>query len=158
MIKKITLGQCEVVANIIRMSFVKQVEILNITEKDYPNYVAFETPQRVENALNIGEEIFLLYVDEKPIGTIRFNIGENGVGYINRLAALPAYRKNHYGEKLMSFAESELKNQGVNLIEISIVKQFEKLEAFYISLGYKFKEDKTFPFLPFEVRYMEKYI
>jgi ribosomal protein S18 acetylase RimI-like enzyme len=148
----------ELVASIIRASYIEQVRLLGISQQEYPNFVGFETVDRVKRALERGERAVLLCKDEKAIGTVRYYIDKQNPskGYLKRLAVLPEFRGNDYGKTLVQFAEEKLQEQGVKEIEISIVKQFTKLESYYHSLGYRFLRDQTFNSLPFEVRFLTK--
>ena len=160
-IRKADVSDAKTVSEIIKLSFEKQAHILKMTEQQYPHYVAFENPEAVIGAIEKGETIYLLMeLDTNSAGTIRFNVDADDIskGYINRLAVLPKHRKNGYGKALMSFAEDKLKESGVSIVEISIVKQFNKLQSFYESIGYKATRDKKYPFFPFEVRYLEKIV
>ncbi|MBE3092526.1 MAG: GNAT family N-acetyltransferase [Actinobacteria bacterium] len=150
----------EIVSKIIQRSFKEQAEILNISETKYPNYVAFETLDKVKSSIENGEKLVLGLKNEKIIGTVRYSLDKNinDKGYISRLAILPEYRGNSYGEILMKYAENQLKDLGVKYIELTIVAKFEKLKRFYEKQGYISKEKKLFPSLPFEVLFMEKKI
>ncbi|QWU16046.1 hypothetical protein SAMN04487895_102290 [Paenibacillus sophorae] len=57
------------ISKIIRESFKRQSEILNISESEYPHYVAFETEDRAKLRI-INTEVKILIVDSVPIGTI----------------------------------------------------------------------------------------
>ena len=158
---KVAAEDKDIVSSIIKKSFAKQAQILGITAKEYPSYVAFENPKDVVRAIKNGESVYLLKtIVGVNIGTVRFNLDKNDPtrGYINRLAVLPEYRKNSYGKILMSFAEAELAKRSVRKATISIVKGFERLQAYYQELGYRVARDAHYPQLPFEVRYMEKLI
>ena len=156
-LSQISANETEIVSEIVRQSFKKQAELLELSEETYPNYVAFEKPQAVAKAMQNGELIYILKEKKKPVGTIRFKVEKIFFkGSISRLAVLPEHRKQGYGKMLMDFAENELKKQGVHQVETSIVKRFEGLQAFYQSLGYSVTKDSTYPSLPFEVRHMEK--
>jgi GNAT superfamily N-acetyltransferase len=157
-IVKIDKEESDIVADIIRKSFSKQAYIMGINHKDYPNYVAFETSESINSKIENGEVVLLAWLDDIPIGTVRYIIDkENPLrGYINRLAVIPEYRGNAHGKILMDYAEEKLLQSGVEEIEISIVKKFEKLEKYYEDLGYKYVRDQSFPSLPFEVRFMVK--
>lgn len=67
------------------------------------------------------------------------------------MAVIPEFRGFGYGNLLMDYTEMRLEEQGVKLIELSIVAKFEKLQRFYERLGYIPKDKKSFPSLPFEV-------
>lgn len=56
----------------------------------------------------------------------------------------------------MEYAEGELKKNGIKVVEISIVAQFERLQRYYERMGYVLREKKMVPSLPFEVTYMVK--
>lgn len=148
----------ELLASIIRASFGEQAKLLNISQQEYPNFVAFETVDRVKRALERGERAVLMCRDEEAVGTIRYYIDKQNPskGYLKRLAVLPEFRGNDYGETLVRFAEEKLREQGVMEVEISIIKQFTKLENYYHRLGFRFLRDQTFDTLPFEVRYLIK--
>ena len=157
-IQKVEARDAKLVSDIIGKSFEEQARILQMNEQQYPYYVAFEKPEAVIKAMENGEAVCLLMDSERAIGTIRCNVDNNDStkGYINRLAVLPQYRKNGYGKLLMDFAEDMLKKCGVMDIEISIVRQFDRLQVFYEMLGYAVTKDVTYSFFPFECRYMEK--
>ena len=67
-IKQITFDDAELVADIIRKSFLKQAEILGLSQEHYPNYAAFETAERVKKALEAGERIYLTFAVVQVIG------------------------------------------------------------------------------------------
>jgi len=159
-IGEINKDKSDIVADIIRKSFSEQAQILGINQKDYPNYVAFETSGNIKNKIENGEVIVIAWLNDMPIGTVRYIIDkENPLkGYINRLAVLPEYRRKAYGKILMAYAEEKLFQSGVKIIEISVVKKFDKLEKYYENLGYEYMRDQSFPSLPFEVRFMVKSI
>ncbi|MEG6513949.1 GNAT family N-acetyltransferase [Desulforamulus ruminis] len=149
----------ERICQIIRVSFQKQAEELGITPEKYPNFVAFETAERVQSRMNQGDKAIMLFLKDKPIGTISYSVDkESWKGTIKRLAVIPEYRGNGYGQLLTNYAEGALKEHPVTCIELSIVAQFKGLKEYYQSLGYAVRESKRFATLPFEVLFMEKKI
>lgn len=62
-IEEIFLGQAELIADIIRRTFSKQSKILSLNEYNCPNYVAFETADKINCKLINDEHIFLLRVN-----------------------------------------------------------------------------------------------
>ncbi|GBF35079.1 GCN5-related N-acetyltransferase [Desulfocucumis palustris] len=150
----------EIISELIMESFSQQAKILGITEKEYPNFVAFETPGKVSRRIKRGERVVLGYLLEKPVGTVSYKMDDNAPakGYIKRLAVLPEFRGKGYGALLLDYAERRLLECGANRVEISIVAQFRRLMEYYRSLGYRPVEVKVFNTLPFEVLYLEKTI
>jgi ribosomal protein S18 acetylase RimI-like enzyme len=108
----------------------------------------------------MNERVVLAYLEDKPIGTIRFSIDlkDSQIGHINRLAVLPSCRGKEYGEQLMNFAEVNLIELGVKLIKIDIVAEFKKLQEYYERLGYSEVIKEGFQTLPFEVLFLRKNI
>ncbi|MBR1681454.1 GNAT family N-acetyltransferase [bacterium] len=74
----------------------------------------------------------VLYDNEKPIATCRyFKEGENY--HIGRVAIIKEYRGKHLGNKIMQIAETEIKNEGGEKIEVSAQV---RVSEFYEKLGY----------------------
>lgn len=151
---------CELISEIISKSFQKQAELRGIKKEKYPNFVAFETAEGVQKRIKNGDHVALAYLHNKGIGTVSYKVDSNqsDKGYIKRLAVLPEFRGNKYGELLMEFAETWLKKNKVTRVELSIVAQYNGLQRYYERLGYFPREKKFFSSLPFEVLYMEKYL
>lgn len=153
-IKKASIDDSLIVSALIRNSFKRQAELLKITETDFPNYVAFESEHTAKQRI-LKTEVKILFAELIPIGTIGFYRKEK-VGFIERLAVLPGYRGNHYGKLLLTIAEDELFASGCEEINISIVSSFKRLKEYYEDLGYRYKDKRNYPFLPFEVLYLRK--
>ena len=75
----------------------------------------------------------VLYDNEKPIATCRyFKEGENY--HIGRVANIKEYRGQGVGNYIMQIAESEIKNEDGQKIEVSAQV---RVSVFYEKLGYK---------------------
>ncbi len=148
----------EIISRIIRESFSAQAEILGITPETCSRFVGFESNEKVEQDIEDGSTAVLASIGPKPIGTIRYKLDSEkpGVGYIRRLAVLPEFRGNDYGEQLVAFAENRLQELGASVVELAIVAQFKKLRIYYERLEYQFKEFKEFETVPFDVLFMRK--
>lgn len=144
-----------VVAALIRASFQKQAELLAINPQQYPNYVGFETEEGIRRRLAVGVQLLLAYERAEPIGTVSY-AGDSGHGEITRLAVLPAHRGNGYGRELMSYAENRLLVTGAEVVELSLVAQFHRLQTFYEALGYVPCEVRRVRSLPFNILVMRK--
>ncbi len=75
----------------------------------------------------------VLYDSKKPIATCRyFKEGENY--HIGRVAIIKEYRGQGLGNYIMQIAETEIKNEGGQKIEVSAQV---RVSEFYKKLGYK---------------------
>ncbi|MBE6720126.1 MAG: GNAT family N-acetyltransferase [Ruminococcaceae bacterium] len=77
---------------------------------------------------------FVLFDGDKPIGCARafFDKRENAY-HIGRVAILKEYRGQHLGERIMLFAEEELKKQGADRVTLSAQV---RASGFYKAIGY----------------------
>lgn len=146
----------KIISMLIQESFKRQAELLNISESDYPDYVAFETEEMARNRI-INTQVKILFVDAEPIGTIG-SYKKDEIGNIERLAILPRFRGNDYGKLLLEKTETELFNNGCKVINLSIVASFKRLQKYYEQNGYSCNDKKRFPSLPFEVLFLSKNI
>ena len=145
------------VAGIIRLSFRRQAEILDIQEAKYPNYVAFETEDSVRKRIARGDKVVLGRCAVESIATVSYSLSENGEkGEVKRLAVVPNHRARGYGAILMRYAEDKLVDLGAIELEVSIVASFDRLRKYYESLEYQPTGVKTFPSLPFKVLFLRK--
>lgn len=153
-ISRANIEDSKTVSNIIRTSFKRQAELLQVTETDCPEYVAFESEIDAKSRIQ-SSNVKIMFVNGLAIGTIGTrNKGE--VGVIERLAVLPDYRGKSYGEILLHTAEKELYSAGCRTIHLSIVADFSTLRAYYERNGYKPNGTERYDFLPFDVLQMTK--
>lgn len=78
---------------------------------------------------------FVLYITEhQPVATVRLLPLEETIVKLQRMAVLPNYRGQHYGEKLIDEVERFAKEQEFATIELSAQLTSE---GFYKKLGYQ---------------------
>lgn len=142
------------VSSLIQRSFKEQAVMLDISEEQFPRYVAFEQESAARSRI-IETQVNLLYLGEKAIGTVGLHATGTQAS-IERLAILPEYRGNKYGEHLITEAEKSLSALGCSSVVLSIVAAFTGLRTFYERLGYRCTHVQTFAALPFEVQFLSK--
>ncbi|MGE5450085.1 MAG: GNAT family N-acetyltransferase [Methanomassiliicoccales archaeon] len=147
-----------IIAKLIQDSFAEQANLLNLHPDQFPNFVGFETTERTIYRLTHGDDAVLAMVKGETIGTVSYQIvtEQPTIGFIKRLAILPAYRGYKYGELLMHYAEEQLATHGINRAEISIVAEFVNLHRYYNRLGYLDGKLTSVSSLPFPVQYLYK--
>ncbi len=146
----------DLISRIIQESFHEQAKILKLEVDQYPNYAGFETGDRVRMRMRSGDHAFLLYVGDMAVGTVSYQVANAPTAYVKRLGVLPVHRGMEYGRLLMKEAEQGLRSLGIGRIEISIVAQFERLQNYYESMGYRVFDRKTIPAFPFAIAFMNK--
>ena len=156
-IRQATNADAETVADIIRESFAEPARVMSLDRERFPDYAAYETEDVVLARLAHGAEIFLLFDGAAAVGTVHILLTADGKrGEVGRLAVSPGHRKKGGGELLLRHAESRLRELGAEYAYLALIKPFTRLNAFYTANGYELIEDKTFPGLHFEVRFLEK--
>ena len=78
------------------------------------------------------------------------------VGYLERLALLPAYRGKGYGKALALHALEKARLRGCSLVSIGIIADDARLKAWYAGLGFIEHKRQQLRHLPFEVLFMTK--
>lgn len=146
------------IASIVRRAFRKQAQTLGIRGSEHPAYAGFETAVRVRSRLADGARIVVARVDDRAVGTVtwRLDSGSPAKGEITRLAVLPSVRGGGIGRALMESAESALFQTGAAVAEVSVVATFDRLRAYYETMGYISTRRCRFNHLPFDVLFMEK--
>jgi predicted N-acetyltransferase YhbS len=159
-LREATSDDARTIASLIRRSFRKQVEILELRRSVCPEYVGFETAERVRRRIHRGDHVLVAHLAGQMVGTVAFGgaVRKSREGEIARLAVLPAYRGSGLGQVLMGAAETALGKSGATVAEISIVAKFHRLRSYYETLGYTPTRLRRFDTLPFDVLFMEKRI
>lgn len=153
-----TRSDSKTVASLIRRSFLNQAKELGLKRSEYPNYVAFDTAEKVRERVERGARVTVAHLGERAVGTVtsRVTRDRRETGEITRLGVLPRYRGNSFGSILIAHAEDQLRLAGMRAVELSIVSRFEGLRSYYEQLGYIATVTKRFETLPFEVLFLEK--
>ena len=113
----------------------------------YPSAGAFE--KDIER-----EELYVLEMDENIIATIvistlmddeyvpvRWLTSNSNNYYIHRLGVHPNHQRKGYAQKLMDFAESKAKENGITSIRLDTFSQNSRNQKFYEKRGYTRLED-----------------
>lgn len=73
------------------------------------------------------------YKNNNPVATARYYSDDNGAYHIGRIAVSKNFRRQHIGEKIVSFCEQRISDLGGKTILIS---SQERVKGFYKKLGY----------------------
>lgn len=101
----------------------------------YVRKTVFVKEQGFENEFDIIDDScfhIVFYENDKPVATCRY-FQENEIYYIGRVSVLKEYRGLNIGNRIMQFAENEIKKIGGKSIEVSAQV---RIKDFYRKLGY----------------------
>lgn len=79
---------------------------------------------------------YILLLDEKPIGLLRYNLFWDNTPFCTMLFVDPEYQRKGYGKQLMEYWENDMKQQGYGML-LTSTQVDEEAQHFYRKLGYK---------------------
>ena len=79
---------------------------------------------------------YILLLDEKPIGLLRYNLFWDNTPFCTMLFVDPEYQRKGYGKHLMEYWENDMKMQGYKML-LTSTQVDEEAQHFYRKLGYK---------------------
>lgn len=143
---------------IIRNSFATVAEEFNLTEENCPGHTAFMKLDKLQNAFDAVNRMFLYYSGSVPVGFFSLKQIDSDTYELDHFAVLPEYRHNGIGKELLNYAENAIKEQNGKTIKIGIIEENTTLKNWYIKNGFVHTGTKRFEHLPFTVGFMEKAI
>ncbi len=108
------------------------------------DYVIKESIQEsFSDLLSKGIKFVGLYVDDKPIGFMQYQVANNLENYkylvLDELVIDSEYRGQGFGTKLLEYLENQAKVLNLSGIRLLSGVKREKAHEFYIKNGYEFK-------------------
>jgi GNAT superfamily N-acetyltransferase len=125
-----------------------------ITIDNCPRHPSFCQPEWLAHDFTRGEIYFIAYKADEPIACVATEYPSGDVAYLNRLAVLPAHRRQGVGKSLVSFVLDRARARGIKTVSIGVIGQHMALQDWYEKLGFVGGETKVFVHLPFSVKYM----
>ena len=154
-IRRATEKDAELIAEIIRHSFQDVAECFALTLENCPKHPSNCTTEWIEWDQARGVEYFILSQGGESIGCVGLESPSPDLCYLERLAVLPGRRHQGLGRALVLHALTYAKGTGASTVSIGIIAAHAKLKHWYAALGFKERETKSFPQLPFRVCFME---
>lgn len=96
-------------------------------DKHLPNY---EYEKKIRD-----KQGYVLFIDNKPIGLLRFNLFWDSIPFCTMLFIASNERGKGYGRKLMEYWEADMKAQNYDLL-LTSTQADEEAQHFYRKLGY----------------------
>lgn len=114
------------------------MEIRKAEEKDIPILSKWDRHIRKSELQNLiwQKRIYLLELDRRFAGWLRYNMFWDNTPFLNLLYLLEENRRNGYGKTLVTHWEMEMKQIGYDVVMTSTVSD-EYAQHFYHKLGYR---------------------
>lgn len=144
----------EPLAAIIQLSHADVADRFNLTPENCPKHPSNCQPDWIESDLARGVRYFVTESEGELVGCVAMEHANPQMVYLERLSVLPAQRHRGIGRSLVECVFQETANLGAPQIGIGIIANFKELKAWYLKLGFREGETKTFDHLPFRVLLM----
>lgn len=149
-----SIQDANVLASIISESNKDVAITFNLNQDNNPKHPSFCDANWVKADVERGEEYFLYQEAGQSVACVAFENPRIGVGYLNRLSVLPEHRCKGIGEALVQHVMQYAASKQISRVSIGIIAEHHKLKHWYLKLGFKEGDIKTFPHLPFDVQYL----
>lgn len=147
----------DVLADIIRESFLDVAERFGLTEQNSPTHSSNCRAAWLTREMNRSVTYSILENEGQPAGCVALEKINDEVCYLERLAVLPKERRQGFGEALVKYALSNARGMNVHRVQVGIISEHQELLEWYEKLGFEEVEIKKFPQLVFPVTFMACY-
>ena len=155
-IREATSIDIGILTKIIKTSFLTVAHKFNLTLENTPKHPSNCRIEWISSAIEKGIHYYLLEIEnnDEPIGCCALEKINSNIGYLERLAVLPPFRKKGYGTVLVNYTIDKAKELRIKKIEIGIIARNLKLKKWYENLGFIIKNKAEFEHLPFDVLFI----
>lgn len=83
-----------------------------------------------------SKEVFVAFIDNVPVGTIRVQILPDNTAYISRFGVSLHYHNIGIGKSLINLVDKHLKSRGVKKVSLHTASKYRDLIRFYYGRGF----------------------
>jgi len=131
-VKKASINDAQAIYEIIQQAFTEYQNNLGTENKVA---ALCETVEDIKSDIE-NKHVFIALLDDKPIGSIRYDIDKNGIAYLSRFGVKPDYQKYGAGSSLIKALEEDAAKQGAKAIVLHTAMKMNGLIGFYEHMGY----------------------
>ena len=155
MIRTGSYEDAELLAGLIRSSYADVADRLGLTAENAPTHPSNCRTDWVERDLASGVSYYLLECEGAPAGCVALEIASDSLGYLERLAVAPSWRRRGLGRRLVEHAIEAAAREGLVTVSIGVIDEEVELISWYERLGFRRTATRCFAHLPFEVCFLE---
>ena len=153
-IKTATIDDAAILSDLIRNSYCDVAQRFDLTSENCPKHPSNCTDAWIRNDFARGVSYYILEHDGRQAGCAALEMPEPDLGYLERLAVLPADRRKGIGRRLVNHVFHQAKASGIKKISIGIIAAQTDLKHWYQKIGFIEGATKEFKHLPFRVTFM----
>ena len=147
-------GDEQLLAQLIRQAFTDVARRFGLTPQNCPKHPSNCTPQWLESDFSRGVTYFVMEIEGQPVGCAAFELAAPELGYLERLAVAPPFRRNGFGLRLAAHVLAAARAHGVKQLSIGIIADQIELKQWYRRIGFVQGDTKAIAHLPFAVTFM----
>ena len=153
-IKVPSLKDVAILSGLIRNSYRDVAQRFDLTSENCPKHPSNCTDDWIRNDFDRGVSYYILEHNGQPAGCAALEMPESDLGYLERLAVIPADRRKGFGRRLVDHVFHQATASGIKKISIGIIAAQTDLKRWYQKLGFIEGATKEFKHLPFRVTFM----
>lgn len=131
-IKRATEEDIPAIIKITKDAFLKYCEMAGL---DYDIEALNETYDDVKRDIET-KEVYVVFIDDEPIGAVRVEILENNEAYLSRFSVKSSERNNGIGKILMSVVDKMMEENNVRFLRLHTGSHVTPLIRFYYGRGF----------------------
>ena len=149
-----TIKEVSILSDLIRNSYRDVARRFGLALENCPKHPSNCTDDWIRNDFDRGVSYYLLEHNGLPAGCAALERSNPDLGYLERLAVVPADRRKGFGRILVDHVLSRAKDSGLKKISIGIIAAQTDLKRWYQKIGFIEGDTKEFKHLPFLVTFM----
>ena len=153
-IRAAVAAEASLLAGIIRRSYAGVAQRFGLTPQNCPQHPSNCNVTWLQADFDQDKSYFVLDLHE-PAGCVAMECAGDALWYLERLAVLPRYRRQGYGELLVRFVLERVRAKGGLTVGIGLIDAQEELKQWYRRLGFVHTGTRSFDHLPFTVGFMQ---
>jgi len=106
-----------------------------------PSSALDETVGSIPTSLKDNEKALIAYIDEKPVGMVRFKLKENGL-YFFRLSVIPEKQGRGIAKAILKFLEEYAKHKEIPKLLCKVRMTISKNIKLYSSIGFSIYDEE----------------
>lgn len=131
-IRKAVPDDAGAIRGIMKESFKKYMEDTGLTGT---MEALEETTEDIKRDI-ASKDVFIAFIDDTPVGTIRVEIMPDNTAYISRFGVSLEYHNIGIGKALMNLVDKLLKSKGVKKVYLHTASKYKDLVRFYYGRGF----------------------
>lgn len=157
-IRQATNNDIKILSSLVSNSYKTVADKFGLTIENCPKHPSNCADGWIRSDFERGVMYFILESSGKCVGCAALEKADFELCYLERLAVLPENRNQGFGKILVDHVFQNVKLLGCNRVSIGIISKQHELKDWYLKIGFKEGNTKTFEHLPFEVMFMECFV